>query len=118
MSHTISLATAVKMTSQFRLDRENILKQNEQGKNLLPICETFDRSAFDAILSQAGCNSVRIYYGMKDDKKIHAIIVGVNSDGKDILPDLGQISEGEDGVIVEESNRCPPICPPASPLNP
>ncbi|MEI9912222.1 MAG: hypothetical protein WDO71_22770 [Bacteroidota bacterium] len=116
MSHFISLSTAEDMTELFRNQRENILKTAFQGNNLLPICETFDRDAFDILLAKTGCVSLRIYYGMSEDFKIHAIIVAADEEGADMLPTGNNLNE-EDDDIFENGNRCPDLCPPTSPLN-
>ncbi len=107
----ISLQTARDMTTTFRSQKEAVLKTSLQNKGILPICETYGRAAFDTILAVSGCQKVRIYFSMDADYKVKAVIVGVNSNDEDILP-----SGGEDRII-EDSQRCPDICPPPSPLN-
>lgn len=110
MSHYISLSTAEDMTEKYRLNREDILKTQFQNQNILPLSETFDRSAFETLLDKTGCTGLRIYYGMDNDSKIHAIIVAVDENNEDIL------TESSDD-IVDNGNRCPDLCPPSSPLN-
>jgi hypothetical protein len=112
--HDISLAEAIEMTARFRDNRNSILGETYQEQNILPICETFSKSAIEDVLSQDGCEGFRIYYGMDENLKIHAILVGVNDENEDILP--SEIEE-TGGVILEDGQRCPPSCPPASPLN-
>ena len=117
--HSISLDDAKKMTKKFRDDKDKIVKDEYKGKHLMPNCESFDRAAFDSLLQNENCKGVRIYYGMKqEDHKIHAIIVGFDEEGKDILPVEGIAMDGTGGVIIEDSTTCPPNCPPPSPLNP
>lgn len=117
MNHFISLAEAVQMTALYRSNREAILQPAHQNQNLLPLSETFDRQAFDSVLAKSGCTALRLYYGMSEDLKIHAIVVGVDAAGNDMLPASGGslLDTGED--IIENSLRCPDICPNASPLN-
>jgi hypothetical protein len=56
---------------------------------------------------------------MSDDLKVHAVVVGVNSNNEDILPSVASLLTNEDEpVILEEATRCPDDCPPPSPLNP
>src|SRR6476469_5347432 len=118
MNHFISLATAADMTRTFRANREAILEPSYQGLNLLPICETFDREAFDQLLLQEGCDGVRIYYGMDDGMKVHAVIVGVDAAGADMVSGgAGASLVAEGDVIIENGGRCPDICPGGSPLN-
>ena len=113
MSQLISRQKAIEMTSLFQKEKENILDPDFRDRNILATAETFDRADFDKVLSQPGCVSVRIYYGMDDGLKVHAIIVGVNDKREDILPEM---DSDEDGSIVEEGTRCPPTCT-ASALN-
>ncbi len=118
MNHFISLATAAEMTRTFRANRDTVLQPAYQGLNLLPICETFDREAFDQLLVQDGCSGVRIYYGMDDSLLVHAVVVGVDADGADMVSNSVQASlVADDDVILENGGRCPDICPGGSPLN-
>lgn len=112
MSQPISSQTAIDMTTLHRAQRENILDTSFKSQNILPKCETFDRDVFDTVLAQTGCEAVRIYYGMDEDKKVHAIIVGVNGDGEDMFS-----SKSDSNAIFEEATRCPNDCPPSSDLN-
>lgn len=104
------------MTTVYRNQKDNILKEDFRGINILAIAETFDRAAFDAILSEKGCTSLRIYFGMSDDLKIHSIIVGVNANNEDMLPSETNVTNASS--IVEAGIRCPTVCGPNSPLNP
>lgn len=114
-NHFISLAKAKEMTAKFRAEKENILLSEFRNLNILSICETFDRSAFDTVLAETGCVSVRVYFGMTPEMKIRLIIVGVNDKNQDILPS-GEAALAEAGNIVEEGQPCPPFCPPPPPL--
>ena len=109
LTHQISLAEAVDMTTLYRANRpENF-----------PICETFEKAAIERLLNQTSAVSFRIYYGMKTDMSVHAILVAADSSGADILPSSSNsLTEGDDdGEILDESVRCPVNCPPDSPLN-
>jgi hypothetical protein len=115
MNHFISLAAAKDMTERYRMHRESILKTEFQNQNLLPICESFDKSPFEALLSKSNCAGLRIYYGMDENLKIHAIIVAFDEQNEDILP--SSLNETEDEDIIDNGNRCPELCPPSSELN-
>jgi hypothetical protein len=119
MNHSISLETAIQMTTFFRESKDRILQENLQGLDILPIAETFDRAAIDKLLSHPRCARLRIYYGMDQEQKIHAVLVGVDADDKDILPSTdAPATEGEEEAeIVELAQRCPPYCS-QSVLNP
>jgi hypothetical protein len=74
------------MTTRYRAQKDAVLAPGLAGRNLLPISETFDRSAFDQLLAQPGCTGVRLYYGMDETLQLHAVIVGINAKDEDILP--------------------------------
>lgn len=112
MNHEIPLSEAVDMTKRFRQLRPVVVNPEFQDKDILATCETFDRAAFDRLLALNDCTRIRVYYGMTEDMKMHAIFVGVDSDGRDILP-----GEGSEGLIMDQGDRCPTQCPPASALN-
>lgn len=119
-SHDISLATAVTMTTLYRNKREAILKEPYQGKDTLPLSETFRAEAINAVLAVPGCAGVRLYYGMDENEKVHLIMVAVNDANEDMLPlsqMLDEEDDDEDAPILEQAFRCPPVCPPPSPLN-
>ncbi len=116
--HIITLEAAIQMTTLYRQEKETILSEEFKGQDILPLSETVDRSAIEALLKRPDCTALRIYYGMSPDKKIHAVMVGVNSEDEDLSPDSTSSAESEDEpVIVEETLRCPPFCPKDSPLN-
>lgn len=111
MRHEITMQVAIEMTKRFR--------ENQPAG--MPRCETFERPVIDRLLSTPGCTRLRIYYGMKNnDKEVHAILVAVDANDRDMLPSMieGRMDDEEQGLIVEDSFRCPPDCPPDSPLNP
>lgn len=117
MSQFIDLQQALEMTSLYRAERENILALAYKGNDILPISETFDRDGVDNVLAQTDCVKVRIYYGMDEELKVHAIIVGVNSEDEDILPSASLTNGGGTGIL-ENAQRCPDDCPPGSALYP
>ena len=119
MSQFISLQDAVTMTTRYRNNRNSILQTNYQNQDILCICETFDRSVIDSLLAHPNCASIRIYYGMDENLKVHAIIVAADATGNDILvASNSNLNEEEEDPIAENGVRCPEICPPASDLNP
>lgn len=118
-SHFIPLNRAIEMTSLFRSHRENVLAPVFQNQDILPVCETFNRADIDTLLGKEQCQALRVYFGMDESLKVRVIMIAANGNGEDILPAQSTIGpdldNGED--IVEEGHRCPPACPPPSPLN-
>ena len=104
INHEISLEQAIDMTARYRANRPSDF----------PLSETFDIEAISQLVSATGCAYLRIYYGMQEDLSAHAILVAANENNEDILPEAFNAG---DIVILEDGTRCPPDCPPASPLN-
>ena len=121
--HRILLAKAKEMTLRYREHKDSILKDEWAGKNILPVCETFTKESFDSFFSNPQCKGIRLYYGMSNDMQVHAIIVGVDDQDRDMLPKDGSSllragsDSDEDPPILEEGQRCPEECPPPSDLN-
>ena len=109
----ISLDEAINITSAFRKGKDLILNPVYVGKEILPICETFDRGLFEKILQQEGCTGFRIYNSMDDSLKLHTVIVGINAKNEDMLPS----NTSPNNQIIEQGSRCPSYCPPPSALN-
>lgn len=112
IQHSISLEVAIQLTGRFQSDRpEN-----------MPVCETFEKQSVLNMLNVEGAAKIRIYYGQKENGEICAILVAADEEGKDILPEQNksdnQANEDEEAYILEDSYRCPYLCPPESPLNP
>ena len=112
-NHFISLEKAKAMTALYRAEKVNILEPQYKQQDILLDCETFNRSAFDTLLGEWDCVGIRLYFGMTDALTVKIIAVGVNSEGKDILPLASETSQVDAGgaFIVEEGVPCPPICP-------
>lgn len=118
-SHRITLEKAVKMTTLYRNEKDNIISPEYRGKEILCYSETFNRKAFDDLLAQKECAGIRIYYSMDDTLKLSLIAVGVNAANEEILPVLSAPAEdGDEGIIIDEGAKCPPECSEPSPLRP
>jgi hypothetical protein len=117
MSHLISLSAAKALIGKYKNQKKNLLNSTLQADDVLPDCETFDRDAFDALLKQDGCTRVRIYFGMDEKNRVNLVIVGVDADDNDMVPQQTRSLEEDTSVIIEDGLRCPEMCPPSSPLN-
>ncbi|MGJ7031061.1 hypothetical protein [Niabella hirudinis] len=113
MSHNISREEATAMTSRYAANRNSILLPEHQNQDLLAISETLPRQAIESLLQVTGCSKIRIYYGMDEALKVHAILVAVDAAGKNLLPPAVADANAEEGqaVIIDRANRCPPLCP-------
>ncbi|WP_147332838.1 hypothetical protein [Archangium gephyra] len=62
--------------------------------------QSLARSAFDALLAQPGAVGIRIYYGRYADGRETVVLYAYDKDGRDftLMP-------------MNESIRCPPVCP-------
>jgi hypothetical protein len=119
--HKIPLALGVEMTRRYRSNMEQILAPDYQNREILAVCETFSLDVLQGLQNVKGAAAFRIYYGMSEDLKVHAILVAVDAEGKDILPNESPAANTEEedptGVLYEDSVRCPTYCPPKSELN-
>ncbi len=115
-SHRITLDRALEMTARYKENMDIIISPEMANQNILAISETFRKDELIAYLSQDFVYSIRIYYGMSEDMQVHAIILGVDKDGNDILPAQPGHShppgDGEEGELFEDAVRCPTTCPP------
>jgi len=98
-SHRIALDEAA---AQARRSREGQHKGSLSIKGGL-----FLRKELDELLAQSGCAGLRYYYGRKSKGQDTLILVGVDKEGNDIVQ----------GVVLEETFICPPICGTANVLN-
>ncbi len=112
----ISLNKAIEMTSRYRQNKNAVIDPAFSGNDILAICDTINKAAIEALLAKQGCSAIRLYYGMNDDLQLRPILVAVDQNDEDILPNTGNNDEvGTD--IVDDALRCPPWCPPPSSLN-
>ena len=101
----IDLAQAKELTKRYRENKAAMVTND--FINSLCDAETFDASAIQAVLNQPGCVEFRAYFGMKEDKTVCLVFVGVDANGKDIG---ATTKNGEEDVIVENGKQCPPYC--------
>lgn len=119
MGQFISLQEGIIMTTTYRQERGNLIANGSVAPDLLPICETLDKSQVLQLLNKIGCERLRIYLGIEQEK-IKLLLVSVNSQDEDMLSmgnALASEAEEEENDILERNLRCPSDCPPDSPLN-
>ncbi len=108
-NHEISLQQAIDMTTRYR--------SNHPAN--FPQYETFNIEAVKRLIANAECKYLRIYYGMKEDSEVDAILVAADEQEQDLLPapnasDLN--ASTVNNLIIEDGFRCPQFCPSSSPL--
>jgi len=119
MSHFISLTEAKELINRYKLEKDEILKDEYVPLNVLTFSETFDRAAFDTLLAKPGCVALRFYFGMLSTRQITLVAVAVDIHGNDLLAartgELDNDTVLDD--IVEKGQPCPPNCPPSGELS-
>jgi hypothetical protein len=110
MKHAISLEQAIDLTANFRANPATDVAT----------CETFEKASVTRLLSVPGAHSLRIYSGRKENGQICAVMCAADEQGNDLLPEANRSIEEDENcyLILEDSSRCPELCPPPSPLNP
>jgi hypothetical protein len=63
------------------------------------------------VLSQSDCIGIRIYYGIDEVGNRQLMLIGVDSNGNDLLPLEGARSTDEGNIIADGSFPCPNTCP-------
>src|SRR5688500_10848875 len=97
LNHHISLIEAITLTTRFRNSVSLILKPELTNQEVLPVSETFKKSAFADLLAQPGAVAIRAYLGMSQDNKVRLVFVAVDDENQEILPQ----NPSETGFIVE-----------------
>ena len=118
MGKFISLQKAIEITTLYRAQMNTILADEFRGQDIVVKSEVFSKEQVEKLLAKPGCGFLRIYYGMSQDLTIHALLVSANGSGGDILCNDEEANNEVAEDVLDEADRCPPFCPPASPLNP
>ena len=73
------------------------------------------------MLNEDHCVGLRVYNAMDDEGRIHFILMGTDSAGKNILPDTDEYTartvaeeSGGSPILINDGTPCPgsPGCPP------
>jgi|TARA_B110000037_G_C16894525_1_gene413593 hypothetical protein len=95
--HIITLQEAETMTHAY---------QNASQFQDLTIAVCIDNDAYQQVLDQQGCISVRTYFGLDADGKLTIVVVGVDDQGEDMTS----------GILLNHGYKCPAKCPNNSSL--
>ena len=71
----------------------------------------FGFEIINQILNQNGCIGIRMYYGLDGNGKKVIMLVGVDSEGENIISTSEEFLDGEEGIIADASWPCPDYCP-------
>lgn len=96
-NHSIDIDAAAKMTKNYR----DQMKANDN------IAVAFNKDAINQLMSQTGCEGLRMFFALGDDGKLTLVLVAVDANGDDMYQ----------GKLMEWAIPCPPDCGAADPLN-
>lgn len=108
MSKKIGLDQAKTMRKKYKEAKGPILAEGV-SKDILPQAEFFDKQDVLDLLNQDDCQGLRVYYSMDEAHNFHLLLVGVDSEGEDII-------DSNEPLILDEGIKCPPTCPVNSEL--
>jgi hypothetical protein len=94
--HTIPLQEASEWTANYRNANHNQTRAH-----------LFGQESVNAVLQQAGCVGIRIYYAITVTGEKELVIVGVDANQNDLV----------NGIILDRSFHCPPECGNTNSLN-
>jgi hypothetical protein len=74
----------------------------------------FGAESVNSVMNEDKSVGLRIYYAIDDQGKKQLLLVGVDAQGNNLLPEEGTAAKAaaDDGgpIIVDNSSPCPPIC--------
>ncbi len=120
MPNAISFNQARAMVRHYKRHHKAILQPVQKGKEILPLSEKFNGPAIDTLPAKPACAAIRIYYGMDTTLKVHALLVGVATDNKNILPVFAvakSAGNNATAIIAPGGMRCPPVWPKDEGIN-
>lgn len=100
----ISLETAKKWTANYRAT----IKPGETEAHY------FGGGIIKRLLDENRSVGIRAYYAIDDNGKKQLLLVGVDEDGNNLLPEEGSAAKSTtdegDPIVVNHSHPCPPYC--------
>lgn len=92
----ITLTAAAAMTAEFRKNYPNATK-----------AVYYTNDVYEDIISQEGCEGIRIYNAINSDNKLTNVLVGVDRFGNDMV----------NGKVYDSGLPCPTVCSNTNTLN-
>lgn len=99
----IPLSTAKQWTANYRAS----IKPGETEAHY------FGGDIIRKLLDEDKSVGIRVYYAIDDKGKKQLLLIGVDVEGNNLLPEEGAVAkstEDEDPIIVDNSYPCPPYC--------
>ena len=116
-NHKISFEEAKKFTAGYRAEKAEFMSADKMNDKEAKKGGFFGKDDLLELLNQKGCIGMRYYYGRNDDGSKNLVLVGVNGEGNDILPNpenanmvANRAGEDEEAIILERGLPCPPYC--------
>ena len=122
--HIIPLSLAKEYSQRFLRIRDTVLPSLMTNAGALseqfnmPLCETFNREAIDALMAVNGTQALRIYLGVDAQGQVRLVLLPVDDEGNNIITTLSGegaragkargADEEDDGDAVENGHRPPP----------
>jgi hypothetical protein len=109
----MSVAEAVNMVQSYQDRREMLSTAIQGGPNSLPVHETFNLQAIHDLICQPTAIGFRIYPALDNENNMRFVLVGVDSDGEDIVsrtknnPGGVYLSEEFSNMVEESGQRWP-----------
>ncbi|PZR27436.1 MAG: hypothetical protein DI535_10500 [Citrobacter freundii] len=119
IDHFISVEQINSFRSGFGAQRDTLARQNPGL--YFPLSETFNKQALLDLLKDSTNVGIRIYYGIKpgsNRNEVRLMLVGVNSEGKDLFYEKGGADGGKVAAQLPPSGKlggveygqCDPPC--------
>jgi hypothetical protein len=74
----------------------------------------FGADIIKQVLAEDGCVGIRMYYALDDKQQPQILLVGVNAQGQNLMPQEQALNGNDPNVIVDASWPCPTYCPNGS----
>lgn len=102
IDHFIPVEEINRFRAGFAVQRDTLARQFPGL--YFPVSETFNKQALLDLLKDSANVGIRVYYGLRsgnDRNEVRLILVGVNSEGKDLFYDRG----GESGKLAAQASQ-------------
>ena len=96
----IDLTTAKRWTSNYRAINSTGVQAHYFGNEII-----------QQLLERPGCVGIRMYYAINDEGERKLLLIGVDTNGENLLPSSSSRLMEDDDPVVDYSFPCPTYCP-------